>query len=88
MFIRYHSILLIFCVFVILIDNETNAKPFLEFFYDSPKFQQINYHKHHQHYSHHNHVDASPPERPEPVGGKERFKQICNIIRGINDCYA
>lgn len=83
MFIRCRSILLIICIVVTLIENETEAKAFLEFFYDSPKFQYNSYHKHHHH--HHAVAPASPPE---PVGGKERFKQICNVIHGINDCFA
>lgn len=62
--------------------HQVEAKAFLEFFYDSPKFQNV-YHKHHRHPNHH-----VAPAHPEPVGGKERFKQICNVIRGISDCYA
>lgn len=81
MFIRCRSILFIVCIFVTLIQYETDAKAFLEFFYDSSKFQQNSYHKHH-----HRHHAVAPA--PEPVGGKERFKQICNVIRGISDCYA
>lgn len=68
--------------------SETDAKAFLEYFYDSfdsPKFQQNSYHKHHHHRHHHQHAVGAATE---PVGGKERFKQICNVIHGISDCYA
>lgn len=81
MFIRCRTILFVVCVFVTLIQNEADAKPFLEYFYDSLKFQHNSYHKPHHHH-------AVAPAAPEPVGGKERFKQICNVIRGISDCYA
>lgn len=81
MFIRCRTILFAVCIFVTLIQIEADAKPFLEFFYDSLKFQHNSYHKPHRHH-------AVAPAAPEPVGGKERFKQICNVIRGISDCYA
>lgn len=81
MFIRCRTVLLVVCVFVTLIQNEADAKPFLEYFYDSLKFQHSSYHKPHHHH-------AVAPAAPEPVGGKERFKQICNVIHGISDCYA
>lgn len=89
MFIRCRTILFIVCIFVTLIQHETDAKPFLEYFYDSLKFEQNSYNKHHHHHHHpvHHHHNAVAPA-PEPVGGKERFKQICNVIHGIGDCYA
>lgn len=85
MFLRCRSIFFIVCIFVTLIQHETDAKAFLEYFYDSSKFQQNSYHKHHHRHHHHQHAVGAAPE---PVGGKERFKQICNVIRGISDCYA
>lgn len=81
MFARCRTILFAVCIFVTLIQIEADAKPFLEIFYDSLKFQHNSYHKPHRHH-------AVAPAAPEPVGGKERFKQICNVIRGISDCYA
>lgn len=81
MILRFSSILLIVCVFAVVSQHETEAKSFLEFFFDNSKFQ--NNYQHHRHHGHH-----QQPQLPKPVGGKERFKQICNVIHGINDCYA
>lgn len=81
MYFRLSAIWLIFCVFAVVIQPETEAKAFLESFFDYSKFQNNNYH-------HYNHRHHSQPQSPKPVGGKERFKQICNVIHGISDCYA
>lgn len=51
-----------------------DGKPFLDFLFDKQSF----------HSSHH--YPASGP-RSEPVGGKERYKQICNVIHGISSCF-
>lgn len=76
---RLSSILLIVCVFAINIHHETKAKAILDYFFDYPKFHNNYQHRHHAY---------QQPKPPKPVGGKERFKQICNVIHGINDCYA
>lgn len=79
----FRSVLLIVCVLFIIVHNDVEAKPFLEYFFDNTNFEN-NY----QHRQHHRHRHVNQPEAPRPVGGKERYKQICNVIRGINDCYA
>lgn len=85
MYFRRYSILFVICVlFTLHIQQDTEAKPFLELFFDDSKFQN-SYHK--PNYYHRNEYGARP-KPVEPVGGKERFKQICNVIRGISDCYA
>lgn len=81
---RLSSILLIVCVFAIIVQRDTEAKAILDFFFDDTKYQHNNYQHQHRHRAH----QYPQPQAPEPVGGKERFKQICNVIRGINDCYA
>lgn len=83
MYLRPSSILLMLFVFAVVIQYETEAKAILEAFFDYSKFQN-------NHYHHHRHHGNSAPQypKPEPVGGKERFKQICNVIHGISDCYA
>lgn len=62
--------------------NEVEAKPFLEFFYDT------NFKNSYHNPNHYHHQYVGRPEPEKPVGGKERFKQICNVIHGISDCYA
>lgn len=85
MFFRWCSFLLVVFVYSsLLIQYETEAKPFLEFFFDTSKVKN-SYYKHHHH--HHGRPNVAPAP-PQPVGGKERFKQICNVINGIDDCYA
>lgn len=77
---RLSSILVVICISVMVIQQETEAKAILDFLFD-----KSNYENNYQHYHHHHHTQQQPPR---PVGGKERFKQICNVIRGISDCYA
>lgn len=78
--LRLSSIIFVLCVILLTIHHETEAKAILDFFFDTSKFQN-NYHYRHQY-------PAAPVQPQRPVGGKERFKQICNVIHGISDCYA
>lgn len=75
---RLCLVISVFCV-VLSIHHETEAKAILDFFFDTSKFQNNYYNNYHH---------RQPVEAPRPVGGKERFKQICNVIHGIGDCYA
>lgn len=36
----------------------------------------------------HRNKHRAPPLPEQPVGGKERYKQICRVINGIGNCYA
>lgn len=82
---RLNSFLLIVCTSLLVVQQGTEAKAFLELFYDNSKLQN-NYHQH-QYKSQHYHR-SNEPQAVKPVGGKKRFKQICNVINGINNCYA
>lgn len=76
---RLNFILFVICFFSIVIQHETEAKAILDFLFDNSQYKNNYKHYHHR----------APQQQPvRPVGGKERFKQICNVIHGISDCYA
>lgn len=76
---RLSSILLAFSAVLLTINHETEAKAILDFFFDTPNYQN-DYHRHYQH--------TAPVQPQRPIGGKERYKQICNVVHGISRCYA
>lgn len=69
---------LIYILILICALNWTiDAKPFLDLLFDKQQFHSNHYHQHHG--------QAARPQ--EPIGGKERYRQICNVIHGISECY-
>lgn len=76
-----NNLLFIILLFVginvlLLVVQETDAKSFYDIFFD----------RRHRGYENSYGPNSYGPA-PQPVGGKERYKQICNIQRGIGSCY-